>query len=233
MLKVRLPIEFKDGKEMHSAVLAIINKQSPILAKTIHDDYSYNPFSLELPNIVNVLGLELEPFFKNLDGIEILDEKSHLDLLNAKYTNKSVLLQFHNTTFRFQGFDIPLPIPERILASLKERWNQLFPEKITMPIPFQGERTKNYTVVKFANIHTTRHRIGDYHPFTAFYGKVGLKAIGDDEYLHQFNVLMRFAEWAGVGYKRPMGMGVVKILAAADEPENKERPLEYTQNITA
>lgn len=217
MLKIRLPVEFKDGKEMYDAVLAMINKQSPVLAKTIHNDHNYNPFSLELPNIVKVLGLELEPFFKGLAGIEILEDKSHLNLLNDSYTNKSVLLQFRNTTFRTQGFDIPLPTPERILVSLKERWNQLFPEKINIQIPFTHERAKNNTVVKFLNIHSTRHRVGDYHPFTSFYGKVGLKAIGDKQYMHQFNVLMRFAEWSGVGHKRPMGMGVVKLLATKDE----------------
>lgn len=218
MLKVRLPIQFQDGKEMYDAVLAIIHKKSPVLSKMIHDNFDYNPFSLELPDIVNVIGLELEPIFKELDGIEILDEKSHVELLNTKYNNVSVLLQFHNTTFRYQGFDVPIPIPSRILTSLKERWNQLYPEKIDIPIPFPGEKkVKNHTIVKFANIHTTRHRIGNYHPFTCFYGKVGLKAFGSDEYIHQFNVLMRFAEWSGVGHKRPMGMGVVKILADGEE----------------
>lgn len=220
MLKVRLPIQFQDGKEMYNAVLAIIHKTSPVLSKMIHDNFDYNPFSLELPDIVNVIGLEIEPIFKELKGIEIIDEKSHVELLNTEYKNVSVLLQFHNTTFRTQGFDVPLPIPERILTSLKERWNQLYPEKLNIPIPFPGERSKNRTIVKFANIHTTKHRIGEYHPFTAFYGKVGLKAFGDEDYIHQFNVLMRFAEFSGIGHKRPMGMGVVKILAdGAEENE--------------
>jgi CRISPR-associated endoribonuclease Cas6 len=210
---VRLPIQFQDGKEMYNAVLAIIHKTSPVLSKMIHDNFDYNPFSLELPDIVNVIGLEIEPIFKELKGIEIIDEKSHVELLNTEYKNVSVLLQFHNTTFRTQGFDVPLPIPERILTSLKERWNQLYPEKLNIPIPFPGGRSKNRTIVKFANIHTTKHRIGEYHPFTAFYGKVGLKAFGDEDYIHQFNVLMRFAEFSGIGHKRPMGMGVVKILA--------------------
>lgn len=217
LLKVKLPIEFTDGKEMYSAVLAIIKNKSPVLAKMIHDDTRYNPFSIELPNIVKVLGLELESFFKDLDGTKIVEEKSHFELLNETYTNNSVLLQFYNTTFRSNGFDVPLPIPEKILVSLKERWNQLYPEKINMDIPFPGEKTKNKTVIKFMNIHSSRHVVGK-QPYTIFYGKVGLKAFGDKEYMHQFNVLMRFAEWAGVGIKRQMGMGKTIILSDRDEP---------------
>lgn len=220
MLKVKLPIKFQDGKEMYNAVLAIIHKKSPVLSKLIHDKHDYNPFSLELPNIVNVLGLEIEPIFRELEGIEILREVSHVDLLNQQYPTQSALLQFYNTTFRTQGFDIPLPIPEKIMLSLKERWNQLFPEKLSVPIPYQGERTKNNTIITFANIHTAYCTIGEYHPFRCFYGKVGLKSVGDDEYIHQFNILMRFAEFAGVGHKRPMGMGVVRLLKA--EVEEKE-----------
>lgn len=211
MLKVRLPIKFDDGKQMYDAVLAIINKKSPVMATMIHDNISYNPFSLELPDIVNVLGLEIEPIFKSLDGIEIIAEKSHLDLLNDKYSQTSYSLMFQNTTFRTDRCEVPLPMPDKIILSLKERWNQLYPEKISIAIPFPGERSKNFTFVRFANIRTTNHRIGDYHPYICFSGKVELKSYGSDEYLHQFNVLMKFAEWAGVGHKRPMGMGVVKM----------------------
>lgn len=218
LLKIKLPIAFDDGKAMYDAVLAIINKKSPVLSKMIHDNMFYNPFSLQLPDVICVLGLEIVPLFKNLEGIKILEEKSHLDLLNDTYNNVSVLLQFQNTTFRQKGYDVPLPVPELILNSLKERWNELFPEKIDIPIPFARENTRTKTVVKFANIHTAKHKIGDYHPYTVFYGKVGLKAFGNSDYIHQFNVLMRFAEWAGIGTKRSMGMGVVRILADGEEP---------------
>lgn len=197
---------------MYSAVLAIINRKSPILSKMIHENHNYNPFSLELPNIINVIGIELEPIFRDLPGIEILKEKTYGDLLNDNYSSQSIFLELKNTTFRFQALDTPIPVPEKILSSLKERWNQLYPEKITLEVPFEGERTKNATIVTYANIITTKHKIGNYHPFTVFNGKIRLKAVGSKDYIHQFNVLMRFAEFAGIGHKRTMGMGVTKIL---------------------
>lgn len=219
LLRVKLPIMFEDGKEMYNAVLSIIRKQSPVLSKMIHDDRRYNPFSIELPNIVNVLGLEIEPFFKKLNAVEIVEEKSHLDLLNARYETKALLVQFHNTTFSRNGYDTPIPDPNHILLSLKERWNQLYPEKIDIPIPFKGENTREHTAIKFLNIHTTKYRIGDYRAYTTFYGKVGFKFYGSDEYIHQANVLFRFAEWSGVGIKRQMGMGKMRIIG--DEPPNE------------
>ncbi|MED0738973.1 CRISPR system precrRNA processing endoribonuclease RAMP protein Cas6 [Aneurinibacillus thermoaerophilus] len=219
MLKVQLPILFEDGKMMYDAVLAMIHRASPVLATLIHDNPFYNPFSLQLPDIVMVLGLELEPIFKSIPNITILEEKSHLELLDAEYNQSGILLDFFNVTFRSKGFDCPLPVPEKILLSLKERWNQLYPEKISIHIPFPGEKTREITVVKFMNIHTRQHKVGDYPTYTVFYGKVGLQAFGSDQYIHDFNVLMRFAEWAGVGYKRQMGMGVTKILASGVKSE--------------
>lgn len=216
MLKVRLPIEFDDGKAMYDAVLAIIHKQSPVLAKMIHDNREYNPFSVELPNMVNVLGLEIEPFFRNLNGIEILRDVSYKDLLNKKYGNMTIFVQFNNTTFSRKGYDTPIPDPNHILQSLKDRWNQLFPDKIDIKIPFHGENTREYTVIKFINIHSTTVRFSDYRPYTAFYGKVRFKFYGDADYVQKANVLFRFAEFSGVGIKRQMGMGVTKILAEGD-----------------
>ena len=217
MLKVRLPVQFKDGKEMYDAVLAIINKESPVLSKMIHENYEYNPFSLELPDIVNVIGLEIEPFFRNLSGIEILRDVSFKDLMNKKYDSLSIMTQFHNTTFSRKGYDTPIPDPNHILQSLKDRWNQLFPDKIDIKIPFHGENTREYTVIKFLNIHSAIQRIADYRPHIVFYGKVGFKFYGDESYVQKANTLFHFAEFSGVGMKRQMGMGVVKILADGDE----------------
>ncbi|UYM81180.1 CRISPR system precrRNA processing endoribonuclease RAMP protein Cas6 [Heyndrickxia coagulans] len=226
MLKIKLPIQFDDGKAMYDAVLAIIHKHSPVLSKMVHDNHEYNPFSIELPDIVNVIGLEIEPFFKNLNGIEILRDVSYKDLLNKKYDNVTILVQFNNTTFSRKGYDTPIPDPNHILQSLKDRWNQLFPDKIDIKIPFHGDNTREYTVIKFLNIHSATQKIADYRPYTVFYGKVGFKFYGDEAYVQKANILFRFAEFAGVGLKRQMGMGVTKILAKGDAKTNDDRSRE-------
>lgn len=234
MLKVKLPITFDIGKEMYNAVLAMISRQSPMLSKMIHDDPQYNPFRLELPDKIISIAPELDGVLKQIDGLEIVNEMSHLDLLNKNYTNPAMLVDFYHTVFRIRGYDFPLPDPSMILNGLKGNWNRIFKEKISIPVPIPGEKSRKITHVQFVNIHSYHVAYSKEYPrATTFSGKVGLMAFRDPKYIQDFNVLMRFGEWCGVGSHRSMGLGKMTILAQEAKSDERWREGNLSSAVTS
>ena len=219
MFKAILPVEFDDGKVMYSAVLAMIQKVSPVLSAMIHDNPCYRPFSLVLPNRIHVLCPMLEQMIGGLDGIEIIEKQDYRDLMHIQPDGQSIQFKFEKTFFRRHGnINLPIPDPFSILVSWKQRWNDIFPEKIETEIPKPDEQKRFPVWIAYANIVTHSYKVADYPAYTVFTGQVRLKS--DSYFLQTFHTLARFAEYAGTGAKTTMGAGITKIVGG-EENEQK------------
>lgn len=214
MLKLRLPVQFEDGREMYGAVLAMINKTSPPLATMIHENVKYKPFSIELPDIVNALDLQTEAVFRDIPNVEVIREIDYRELLKTE-PQKSAQFRFQDVLNRSHGINYPVADPAKLILSLKNRWNSLFPEKIQMVLPQAWERPDQmggqFLKLVYADTSTRSLKIGDWPAYITLCGNVRIKAVGDDEYRRNFMTLARFAEYAGTGSKTTMGCGVTRL----------------------
>lgn len=211
MFKAILPLEFDDGKIMYSAVLKMIEKASPVLSKMIHDNPKYRPFSTALPNRIHVLCPMLEQMIGGLNGIEIVEKLDYTELLKCNAERASTQFYFEKTFFRNWGnVNYPLPDPFSIITSWKQRWNELFPEKINVALPAATEKKRFPARVAYANIVTHSYQISSYPTFTVFTGNVRINP--DASFTQEFYVLSRFAEFSGTGAKTTMGAGVTTIV---------------------
>ncbi len=204
-----MPERFVDGKQIYAITLKIINKSSPQFARFIHATPKYNPFSTALPDIVNILNPALEVIFKQMSGVEIIDERDRRDA--GVNMDEWVNLHFERTLFRVAQVSYPLPDPWKIIKSWKTRWNSLFADKISLALPIEGVRTERVEL-KYVNITSCKINIADYRPYTAFSGNVCLRWLGGEKELRELWLLARFAEFAGTGAKTPMGCGVTKVV---------------------
>lgn len=222
MFKAILPVEFDDGKVMYSAVLAMIQKVSPVLSAMIHDNPRYRPFSLVLPNRIHVLCPMLEQMIGGLDGIEIIEKQDYRELMHIQPDGQSIQFKFEKTFFRRYGnINLPIPDPFSILVSWKQRWNDIFPEKIEVEVPYPHETTRFPVHIVYANIVTHSYKIADYPTYTVFSGQVRLKS--DTSFLNTFHTLARFAEFAGTGAKTTMGAGITRIVDGEGNEQKQER----------
>lgn len=127
------------------------------------------------------------------------------------------------TTFRSNGRNIPLPLPELVFGSLVERWNSVAP--ITLPPE----------VRRFASecLVLGRYQLQSERVFafergeTAFTGRCTYIPTNHDRYyLHCCAALLRLAFFSGVGAKTSMGFGTVRSLPEAPRRELNPRPTE-------
>lgn len=114
---------------------------------------------------------------------------------------------FHSpTTFRSQGRNIPLPLPEMVFGSLLDRWNATQSTALSRDLrQFAGDE-----------VGITRYRLSTVLvPIEQGAGQVGF--VGECRYqvwqadpanLRLLHLLAAFAFWAGVGYKTTWGLGL-------------------------
>lgn len=115
---------------------------------------------------------------------------------------------FSPTTFRSNGRNIPLPLPELVFGSLLERWNSIAP--LALPIEtrrFAGECLVLGRYTLAANWMPLFDQGGE----TAFTGRAIFTAVNRDRYyLHCCTALLRLAFFCGVGAKTSMGFGMTR-----------------------
>lgn len=209
MKRYEMPVSFEDGKLFYDAVLAVINRTAPAFARLIHENERYNPLSLQLPNIVNVL----DPAAEMLAASWGLKEVKSLTFQECFHGPGSAMIRigFKDTHFRKGGISNPLPDPWLMVQNWKDRWNSMSPEKISIDLPIPGKRNKNELEIKWAHIHVEEMQIYDYRPMPSFSGSIRMLWMGNDEDLRKVWALLRFAEFAGTGAKTTMGCGVTRI----------------------
>jgi len=210
MIKVRLPVKFNDGKQLYDAALKLIGRVSPVMAQIIHSKPDFNPFSVQLPDIICIMEPSLEIAVSQLPNTEIV---SQMDFRECFTENPASLIElsFLNTFFKKAQTSYPLPDPWLMIGAWKNRWNSLLPARVGIEIPIENKRKSEKIQVRRANINTLRVQIADYQPNIAFCGSVRLKWLGDEKELREFVALARFAEFSGTGAKTTMGCGVTRL----------------------
>lgn len=210
MIRVKLPMQCADGKQIYNMTLQIINKKSPQFANFIHGTQKYNPFSTVLPDIVNILDPALEAIFKQAPGAEIIVESDRKEA--PLKLNNRIKLRFEKTFFKQLQASYPLPDPWRIIKNWKNRWNSLYPDKITIELPIEHARRKEQVELHHVNIKSCGIKIADYRTHYGFSGHVCLKWLGSEKELRELWMLARFAEFAGTGAKTTMGCGITEVM---------------------
>lgn len=218
MMKIRLPVAFEDGYQLYNAVLRLINHTNPSFATLIHDTPQYNPFSVQLPDVVCVLDPTLEMIAAQWKETQTINSLGLEEIMSMDHGGVFLRLHFEDTFFKRGHVSVPLPDPWNIVSSWKKRWNSVSRQKIGLEIPHDGEKHRNEIEVQHVRIKSRMVRQGDFNPYYAFSGFVKLKWLGDEEGLVDLWRLARFAEYAGTGAKTTMGCGVTRI----EEPERVE-----------
>ncbi|HEX6290121.1 MAG TPA: CRISPR-associated endoribonuclease Cas6 [Herpetosiphonaceae bacterium] len=115
------------------------------------------------------------------------------------------------TTFRSNGRNIPLPLPELVFGSLVERWNGSAP----IPLPADIRRfAAEHLVIGTYQLQSERVAAFEGGE-TAFTGRCTYVPTNHDRYyLHCCAALLRLAFFSGVGAKTSMGFGAVRGEAA-------------------
>ena len=111
-------------------------------------------------------------------------------------------------TFRHNGMNIPLPLPELFFSSLLSIWNTFSPIKIPNNIKEKFSRI----AISMCRIKTEIWRFSEYK-IVGSKGRVRYivgSNFNEDE-LKFLNALFAFSNISGVGYKRTMGMGMVEV----------------------
>lgn len=115
------------------------------------------------------------------------------------------------TTFRSNGRNVPLPLPELVFGSLLERWNGMSP--IALPQEARRFAAECLVLGRYELQSTHVALFGEPHhgAETAFTGRCTFIATNRDRYyLHCCAALLRLAFFSGVGAKTGMGLGMVR-----------------------
>lgn len=130
------------------------------------------------------------------------------DILKGSPPKKKIKIQILTPlSFRRKGRQIPYPLPEPFFNSLLKLWNK-----------FSGIKLPEKIGSEFEKIKTARYFLRTELWKFSNYSIIGCKGSIEFNIAHlpestakMINALCRFAEFSGVGYKRTMGMGMVKI----------------------
>lgn len=115
------------------------------------------------------------------------------------------------TTFRSNGRNIPLPLPELVFGSLVDRWNGIAP--IPLPADIRRFAAEHLVIGKY---QLQSDRVFAFERSeVAFTGRCTYIPTNHDRYyLHCCAALLRLAFFCGVGAKTSMGFGAVRGEAA-------------------
>lgn len=120
------------------------------------------------------------------------------------------LLRFHTpTAFKSKGRYVCLPTARLIVQSLLRRWNTCMGTDVIIPEDETDILAEGIYAERF-NIHDSIYRIKG-NPIHGFCGEMTLANRLSGEFREHAELLMAFAEYAGVGIKTALGMGGVEI----------------------
>lgn len=104
-----------------------------------------------------------------------------------------------------------LPVPDKVVRSLLNKWNATSPDSIVMDEGFIKQLASGMLITSHS-IHTTLYQIRNDITLTTFSGKVVCENIHEDKDSKQLlNRLLHFSHYSGVGWKCSYGMGRVDV----------------------
>ncbi|MEE0261222.1 MULTISPECIES: CRISPR-associated endoribonuclease Cas6 [Ligilactobacillus] len=113
------------------------------------------------------------------------------------------------TSFKSNGENIFLPNMHYIFQNLMSRYSEVFEGTPLVEKELLKEVCKNTKIVsyKVQSSYYPIHRV--YIP--GFIGKIKIRCTGAQTLANYIGMLLRFAEYSGIGVKTTMGMGAVKV----------------------
>ncbi len=152
---------------------------------------------------LHIRGIPLSPTKDK--GLKEKKALSYQELLET-LPHKRLQMEFVSpTAFNRFKFDYPFPEPHLVFSNLLSRWNTFseFPLELA-----ETEVLKGLMVYEFEG-STQEFIIDQRLKRIGFVGRVGF-LVKDQELAKKLSVLALFSNFAGVGIKTTMGMGVVK-----------------------
>lgn len=132
-------------------------------------------------------------------------ELATASLLDPEPATRRVTFYFASATaFHRQKKPVPFPVPELVIGSLLERWNQFAP----VALPEEARRYAAECLIpsRFEIKSRTVSVAGGVQ--NGFVGRVSFKSLNYDRYwMSLMHTLARFSFYSGVGVKTAMGMG--------------------------
>jgi len=133
--------------------------------------------------------------------------KTYEELLDTK-PKKTICFEFLKpTSFRRYRWDYILPDPVLVFKNLLSKWNAFSQYPLNVE-NFEEEVAKKVGI-KALEIHSANHTVSNEITFRGFLGMV-CYTTEDPELAKTLSILARFAQYAGVGQKTTMDMGMVR-----------------------
>lgn len=191
------------------------NKGSNILLELVTlDEYAEKVFDvILLTDSLNeiILGNNAEIHLKILakDVVELPQEKL-TELFYSAQPKREIEIEFLTaTSFKAHGSFVFMPDVLLMFQNLMLRYTMIFENNTSVDKELLQEIIDKTKIVSFS-IRSSYFPIhGRYIP--GFIGKVKLRCNGSKTLINYVNMLLRFAEYSGVGIKTSMGMGAVRI----------------------
>lgn len=149
-------------------------------------------------------------YFINQKQSQVLTEKNLTDSFYNERPQRKILVDFVTpTSFKSEGQYVFYPNLRLLFQSLMRKYNYVFEGRENIDKELLKNICKNVHI-KGYKLHSNHYSIHKAR-IPTFSGSVYLVCSGTETLISYINVLLKFAEYAGVGIKTALGMGAVTI----------------------
>ena len=179
---------------------------------TLSEDAHRNIILPVLDLVGDTLFLEQKNWDIYLDGIIRYAEAGYQELVDEMFLADELpgggeLKMLTTVSFKRDGHYVILPEMYLMFQNLIARWNNQFPEYIISAQGLEHELAKCCHIAKYA-LHTQSFSVNNGNVY-GFCGNIKVKFSGNDMTRRLMNLLLMYANFAGVGIKTALGMGAV------------------------
>lgn len=181
----------------------LLDKQAAEIIGDILLDESFTEFIIESLNDARCIILEKK--------VEKLSEKDLADIFYRSEPVNRFALNFHSpTSFKQQGAHVFYPDLRLVFQSLMMKYNALMEDDNDINHDFLDEIVSSINITSYdLNSHYfTIHKA----KIPAFRGKLFFTVRANNTVTNYIHVLLKFAEYSGVGVKTSLGMGNVSVI---------------------
>lgn len=213
LAELKMPARDTDGTLDSLAVQQMfyetLRRGDETFATTLHDSNQQKPYTAYLNSNLRVTTLTQQVFNAFVAGADgqatVVKATTFQELVSPA---RSLRFKFVTpTAFKRGGKKFHLmPDPQTVFGSLRSQWRRF------SPVPI-GDLKYRDIIVQWCNIKQARQPLqqsGRKFILRGFIGTVEYRCLDKSQEI-TFGALGRFAEFAGLGMRTGMGMGVVKV----------------------
>ena len=154
-----------------------------------------------------------------LDGIIRYAEAGYQELADEVFLAEElpgggVINLLTPVSFKRDGYYVLLPELYLVFQNLISRWNNLFPENIINAQGLEHELASCCHITKYS-LHTQTFSVSNGNVY-GFCGNIKVKFSGNDMTRRLMNLILMYANFAGIGIKTALGMGAVNYQGFAN-----------------